>query len=88
MSHSLCCRLTGSMEDAQDLVQETFIQAYQHLAEFRGKAKVSSWLYRLAVNRCLLWRRRRQRQGQTHQEWSQQGSKVAFAGLRPDANPA
>jgi RNA polymerase sigma-70 factor (ECF subfamily) len=73
MIHSLCYRLTGSMEEAEDLAQETFLQAYQHLAEFRGEAKVSSWLYRIAVNRCLNWRKRRQRQDQTHQEWSRQG---------------
>jgi RNA polymerase sigma-70 factor (ECF subfamily) len=76
MIHSLCYRLTGSMEDAEDLAQETFLQAYQNLAEFRAEAKASSWLYRIAVNRCLNWRKRRRRQDQTLQEWSQQGSAV------------
>ncbi len=74
---SLCYRLTGSPEDAEDLAQETFIQACQNLAEFRAEAKVSSWLYRIAVNRCLNWRKRRQRQEQTHREWSQQGTEAA-----------
>lgn len=78
MVHSLCYRLTGSMEEAEDLAQETFLQAYRHLEEFRGEAKVSSWLYRIAVNRCLNWRRRRDRQVQVHREWSRQ---------EPDAAP-
>ncbi len=72
MIHSLCYRLTGSMEEAEDLAQETFLQAYRHIEEFRGEAKVSSWLYRIAVNRCLNWRRRRDRQTRIHQEWSRQ----------------
>src|SRR6266566_5948378 len=77
MIHSLCYRLTGSMEDAEDLAQETFVQAFQNLAEFRSEAKVSSWLYRIAVNRCLNWRKRRQRQDQTLQEWGRQETEVA-----------
>lgn len=77
MIHSLCYRLTGSLEEAEDLAQETFLQAYQNRAGFRGEAKVSSWLYRIAVNRCLNWRKRRQRQEQMHQEWSQQGPEGA-----------
>jgi RNA polymerase sigma-70 factor, ECF subfamily len=82
MIHALCYRLTGSMEDAEDLAQETFVQAYRNLAEFRAEAKVSSWLYRIAVNRCLNWRKHRQRQDQTHQEWSQQGRDVAHDDTR------
>jgi len=78
MIHSLCYRLTGSMEDAEDLAQETFVQAFQNLAEFRAEAKASSWLYRIAVNCCLNWRKRRQRQDQTHQEWGRQEAAVAL----------
>lgn len=71
MIHSLCYRLTGSMEDADDLAQDTFLQAYQNLAGFRSEAKISSWLYRIAVNRCLNWRKHVQQQNRAHQEWSQ-----------------
>ena len=53
MIHSLCYRLTGSMEDAEDLAQETFVQAFQNLAEFRSEAKVSSWAFRIA--RTFRW---------------------------------
>lgn len=82
MIHSLCYRLTGSLEDAEDLAQETFVQACQHLAEFRAEARVSSWLYRIAVNRCLNWRKRRQRQEQTLREWSQQGTEAAHDNIQ------
>ena len=72
MIYSLCYRMSGSPADAEDLTQETFIQAYQHLDAFRGEARFSSWLYRIAVNQCLNWRKREQRRDQVHQEWSEQ----------------
>ena len=60
------------MADAEDLAQETFIHAYQHLDGFRAEARFSSWLYRIAVNQCLNWQKRRQRLDQLHKEWSEQ----------------
>src|SRR5664279_4543843 len=48
MIHSLCYRMSGSLADAEDLAQETFIHAYQHLDGFRAEARFSSWLYRIA----------------------------------------
>lgn len=44
-------RYCSSEEDVEDLAQDTFVRAYQNLAEFRGKAQVSSWIYRIAANR-------------------------------------
>jgi RNA polymerase sigma-70 factor (ECF subfamily) len=61
MIHSLCYRMTGSLEDAEDLSQETFIVAYERLQSFRGEAQFSSWLYRIAVNQCLNWKKSNQR---------------------------
>jgi RNA polymerase sigma-70 factor, ECF subfamily len=72
MIHSLCYRMTGSMADAEDLAQETFIQAYQHLGGFRAEARFSSWLYRIAMNQCLNWQKRRQRRDRLHKEWGEQ----------------
>jgi RNA polymerase sigma-70 factor, ECF subfamily len=72
MIYSLCYRMSGSAADAEDLAQETFIQAYQHLDAFRGEAGVWTWLYRIAVNLCLNWRKREQRRVHAHQEWSEQ----------------
>ena len=56
MVHSLTYRMTGSLADAEDLAQETFIRAYDQIGEFRGTSKFSTWLYRIAVNTCLNWR--------------------------------
>jgi RNA polymerase sigma-70 factor (ECF subfamily) len=61
--YALLYRLTEDPEEARDLTQETFLQAFRHLASFRGEADVRTWLYRIAVNqarnRWRWWKRRR-----------------------------
>jgi RNA polymerase sigma-70 factor (ECF subfamily) len=66
MVHSLTFRMTGSPADAEDLAQETFIRAYAQIGAFRGTAKFSTWLYRIAVNTCLNWRQSEARRFQLH----------------------
>ena len=75
MIHSLTYRMTGSLTDAEDLAQETFIRAYQQLDSYQGRAKFSSWLYRIAVNACLNWRKREARREQVQTTWA--GSSTA-----------
>lgn len=55
---SLTYRMTGSLTDAEDLAQETFIRAYRNIGSYRGASKFSTWLYRIAINVCLTWRQR------------------------------
>jgi len=55
---ALCFGMLSREDDARDAAQETFISAYRNLANFRGEAKVSSWLHRIAVNQCLTVKRR------------------------------
>ena len=71
MIHSLTFRMTGSLADAEDLAQETFIRAYRQLDSYQGTAKFSSWLYRIAVNTCLNWRQRELRRNQIHTQWAE-----------------
>ncbi|MEP6850078.1 MAG: RNA polymerase sigma factor [Acidobacteriota bacterium] len=56
---ALCFGMLGRDDDASDAAQETFIAAYRNLSNFRGEAKVSSWLHRIAVNQCLTTKRRK-----------------------------
>jgi RNA polymerase sigma-70 factor (ECF subfamily) len=55
---ALAFGMLDSAEDARDATQETFVAAFRNLAAFRGDAKVSSWLHRIAVNQCITRRRR------------------------------
>jgi RNA polymerase sigma-70 factor (ECF subfamily) len=53
--------MTGSEADAQEVLQEAFLNAYQKLPLFRGEAQFSSWLYRIAANSALMRLRRKRR---------------------------
>ena len=55
---ALCFGMLSREDEAKDAAQETFIAAYRNLGKFRGDAKVSSWLHRIAINQCLTTKRR------------------------------
>lgn len=61
-------RFCGQAEDAKDLVQETFLNAYRGIGRFRGDAQISTWLYRIASRACV--RMRRKRRGEPERELS------------------
>ena len=59
--YALAYRLIGHDEDARDVCQDTFLRAFRALPGFKGQAKFSSWLYRIALNLCRDWIRRQRR---------------------------
>lgn len=59
--YALAYRVIGRKEDARDVCQETFLRAFRALPGFKGQAKFSSWLYRIALNLCRDWMRRQRR---------------------------
>jgi RNA polymerase sigma-70 factor, ECF subfamily len=59
--YALAYRVLGREEDARDVAQETFLRAFRALKGFKGQAKFSSWLYRIALNLCRDWIRRERR---------------------------
>jgi RNA polymerase sigma-70 factor (ECF subfamily) len=59
-----CYRMLGSLQDAEDAVQDTLLAAWQAIGRFEGRASVRTWLYRVATNRCLNVRRAASRRPQ------------------------
>jgi RNA polymerase sigma-70 factor, ECF subfamily len=57
--YRLALRMLNSEQDAEDILQETFIKAFQNIQGFDGRAKISTWLYRIAANEALMFLRRR-----------------------------
>lgn len=62
---ALAYGMLGREEDARDATQETFLAAFRNLRGFRGEAKVSSWLHRIAINQCITRQRRAKVRGET-----------------------
>src|SRR5579862_5776443 len=57
--YRLALRFTGNVSDAEDLTQEIFLAVYKGLTYFRGDAALGTWIYRVAMNHCLEFRRKR-----------------------------
>lgn len=56
--YNLCRNMLGNTHDAEDAAQDTFIKAYQNLDNFRPEASFYTWLYRIAVNTCLDYKKK------------------------------
>ncbi|MBV9231252.1 MAG: sigma-70 family RNA polymerase sigma factor [Chloroflexi bacterium] len=69
-----CYRLLGSLHDAEDLVQETMLRAWQYSATFKGQSSLRTWLYKIATNICLDALKKRQ-------------PRKLPVGLTPEADP-
>lgn len=58
---NICYRFVKNKEDADDLAQEVFMQVYESLSYFRKEANISTWIYRIAVNKSLDFLRKKKR---------------------------
>lgn len=52
---NLAFRMTGNMDDANDIAHDTFIQAFKNFDKFKGESNIYTWLYRIAINNCLVF---------------------------------
>ena len=71
--------MLGREEDARDATQETFLAAFRNLRSFRGEAKVSSWLHRIAVNQCISRQRRSKVRSESALDDEQENDAGGFA---------
>jgi RNA polymerase sigma-70 factor, ECF subfamily len=86
-----CYRMLGSVHDAEDVVQETYLRAWRHYDGFEGRSSLRAWLYQIATNACLTALGRRGRRvipsglGAPNEPASQAPSDVAWLQPVPDA---
>jgi RNA polymerase sigma-70 factor (ECF subfamily) len=76
---ALAFGMLGREEDARDATQETFLAAFRNLRAFRGEAKVSSWLHRIAVNQCITRQRRAKVRNESALETEEEKDATVFA---------
>ncbi|HLY20431.1 MAG TPA: sigma-70 family RNA polymerase sigma factor [Bryobacteraceae bacterium] len=82
----LAYRMTGHQEDAEDVVQETFLRAYRQLSKFDERASFGTWLYRIAANCSLDLIRVRKRRGEHQEAAPEEGAPDPIQSL-PDGAP-
>jgi RNA polymerase sigma-70 factor (ECF subfamily) len=66
--YGLALRMTGDPRDAEEILQETFLSAWQNLPGFRGESAFGSWLYRICANFALMRLRRRKLEGEQERD--------------------
>lgn len=61
--YHLACRLVNDAEEARDMAQQTFLQAYVHIRDFRQQSQFRTWLFRIAINQCYNFLKSRKKFG-------------------------
>ncbi len=79
-----CYQMLGSLQDAEDHVQESFLRAWKHLQTFEERASFRAWLYKIATNVCLDTLRGRKRRTLPHRSLSASDPQTPFSPPNPD----
>lgn len=85
--YNVAFRMLGSAADAEDLLQDVFLQVHKRIDSYRGEAALGTWLYRMAVNACLDHLRSRQGRQQKATDFFEDGNleePVASRSWQPD----
>jgi RNA polymerase sigma factor (sigma-70 family) len=83
----IALRLLGHVTDAEDAVQDAFLSAFTHVDQFRGQAKMTTWLTAIVINAARMKLRRRSPQAQTSLDETQGERSVLLAEMLPDHQP-
>jgi RNA polymerase sigma-70 factor (ECF subfamily) len=83
----IALRLLGNMADAEDAVQDAFLSAFTHLDQFRGQAKMSTWLTTIVINVARMKLRRRSPQAQISLDETHGAQNLLLAEMLPDHQP-
>jgi len=86
--YAFCARMLSDREDALDVSQEVFLAAYRNLGTFRGDAALSTWLLRIAANRCLNRIRQRRSIGARETPWPDGGADAEGPVFQPATSEA
>ncbi len=80
---SLCTRMAGDRQKAEELTQDVFVRAWDKLAQFRGESAFGTWLHRMAVNVVLNDRQAEQRRREQHDDGIEDLDRLSYGDVRP-----
>ncbi len=69
--YTICFRVLGNREDAEEVAQDAFVKAYRGLERFQGQAKFTTWIYRIAMNSAISYRRKKKIPMETLEDYKQ-----------------
>ncbi len=88
--HRLAYRMTGNQQDAEEVVQEAFLRAYQKLEQFESRANFGTWVYRIAANYAIGMRQKKSEEAQREQpsRATEEGVEMDLMSTVPDTAPS